>query len=404
MEEEKTRTSDPTEFFASEIVEKIFSYLEAFDLKMSMLVSQNWNRHISSSARCMDRFVVMLQCIGDEVKPIPSNRNYQKISFGGGRISEKRFNSIYAVMNSKRWKYVNLSSLTFESTSSLMKLIETFESTVETLKISSVTVADEDVEATRFEFKQLKRLIYSMDNREKKFATPLDMFENCSSLRLFYFESPIVEYVEMLVRILQKQKNLKILSVNFRSNIQSFSGFYAFPFQLEDLVMIFHSEKSTQLALSLMQNQAKLKHLALDPIIRTNYNVLNAVLGLKSLEELSFQRNYFLDFESPPLTLSKSVHTFRINGDIDNERAKKILNAMPNVKRIKLFNVDEELAHFFAKSMRNLEILTACEIDVVSVQRILPGVRICKIEFGSAYRLIERDPEIMKPCFDMTPV
>lgn len=395
MEVKKKEKLDPTEIFPNEIVEKIFFHLKAYELRMCTFVSQNWNYYIGCSARCMDKFILRLRYNKDCVEPISRDRRYQNITLGSDITSEKLFNSLYAVMKSKRWKLVKLIYMRFESTSSLMKMVKTFEGTVEKLEISRVTIVNQDVEATSFEFKQLKHLKYSEFG-----ANPIEtwnMLQNCLSLHSFYFDSRAsssdksveIQHGKILVSFLQKQKNLKLLNVEFFSKVENFDPFYSFPFQLEDLAITINS-KASNFALSLMHNNAIIKRLALCVVVPSNGSVLRAALGLKSLVEFSIYTDCCI-IPDHPYTLSESIQTFRINSPGENDRVRRILASVPKVKHIKLFNVDDELAHFIAENIKNLESLTSCEVDIESVQRILPRVKIFKINWSLARRFVGRE-------------
>lgn len=388
MEVNERKTLDPTELFPMEIVEKIFFNLRARDLIYCTFVSPNWNRLVGCSAKCMDKFVLRLEYTENHVKPISSDRRYQQINLSGD-VSEKNFNSIYKVMSSKTWKLVVMDWITFESTSSLVKMIETFEGTVEKFEIHQVKVVNRDIEVQGFEFKRLRHLVYfSFDDVLK---APLDLFKNCSSLQSICFECSELQCVKMFVRILQRQKNLKRLFAFFNLPVQTVDAFYTFPFKLEELMLINIPNATTRkLALSLLHNQEKIKRLALEFMNCSLF--LNAALGLKSLVEISFQDQW--SYFQPPFTLNETIQILRINGEVKNDQVTRLLIALPNVKHAKLLNVDDELAHFIAENMKKLEILTSYEIDIESVQSILPAVKIHKIQKSAANRLINWDPEI----------
>lgn len=360
---------DPTEVFAVEINELIFSQLNGNDLKQCTLVNRNWNEQIGSSLRCMSKLMLLISQGKFHAKDFSSTkRRHQNVHIIKG-INDLGF--IIGMMNSinnRGWKSVKISDCTFPSSTSVKYLFKIFETAVEDLTLRNVRISYPLTLFKAFSFERLESLeIQSCDE-----AFTVELFVNCSSLSQFRYTSckrvRSVNQSEGIIELLKRQTGLRILHLRMRE--VRFLELDLFPFRLEEVSLCNYLGNPTyEFAINyfevvLINQQTILSKLVLECSIYFNVTQLKFILYVRSLKELQLTWLPAIPHEQL-LPLNKSLEKFTLQrysnlmqwdaAPTDDETIKAFLKCTPNLKAITLEAVDKKMARFLAHNLRNLE-------------------------------------------------
>lgn len=394
MEIMKKLTMDPMQIFPEEVIEEIFSHLSGRELiKKCTLVSPVWNRLIGSSFHCMNK--VKVQGTTDTLdvaflSSSPLNRRYQHITFYPRRKSGKQgtFSSceLYAFMHSKRWKTVDLWCSTFPSTSVFIKLVKTFEATVERLFLLFVDIDERDIEVPQLLFNRLTHLKVHNVQEEKSREWVCELFLNCKNLKTLVFPINCFDGPKSYFEMWKNNKELKALNVTINKAEGNFSDGDKFEWQLEEMVvksLCVPSSKTSESFLTFFSSQMKIKELDLTMVPFMATSLLKIAMSMKLLKKLKILvREYF----DPLIQLrtNKSIEILDLHFSVfninDNQMIIALLKRMPNLKNISLQKVNVELAHFILKNLKSVNQITVTSDtteNIIKIQKLLPKIQIC---------------------------
>lgn len=361
---------DPIEKFPVEVAEMIFGHLSGNELKKCTLVATGWNELIGSSTRTMRKLKLMtdrMEFTEDPNEFSGTTRNYRNIY-----ISD--CTEVVDYMSAQqRWSSVEIYNVIFATTSELFALLEIIASTVEYLVMTSITIAAHDEREMNLQFKKLKSLKISYNDK----SVGLELFEASPLLESLTIIECNSEWDSDVIGFLKQHKMLKSLKLSPEWFNRIFSAkIIDFPFNLEEIV-ICNSRSATRNRsaemnfASFLQMQAKsIKKLDFDGWFGFCFMLLPYRLTLKEI-----RLSQFPSFNLLALPKNKSIESMdiaMIDGK-DTTRIKILLAAVPNLTQIRMREVDDEIAEFIAANMKHLQ-----KINVVhhseSARKILPNV------------------------------
>lgn len=362
---------DPIKKFPVEVAEMIFGHLSGSELKTCTLVATGWNELIGSSARTMRKLKLMtdrMEFTEDPKEFLGTTRNYRSI-----HISDCT-EVIDYMSTQKRWSSVEIHNTVFDSTSDLFAFLEIIASTVEYLVMTSITIAAvHDKRKMNLQFKKLKSLKISYNDKR----VGLELFDASPLLKSLTIIECNSEWSLDVVGFLKQHEMLKSLKLSPEWFNRIFNTKVVdFPFNLEEIV-ICNSRSATRKRsaemnfASFLQMQAKsIKQLDFDGWFGFCFMTLPYRLTLKEIRLSQFPGCNLLAL--PKNESIESMDIAMIDGK-DTTRIKILLAAVPNLKHIRMRQVDDEVAEFIAANMKHL-----LKINVVhrseSARKILPNV------------------------------
>lgn len=402
---------DPAVKFPTEVFEEILHHLSVKELMNCTVVCSNWNEIIGSSLRIMSKVKLTTKSIyGNTNLDInlikDSTRKYQNIEIS---IDLEDFNVLFEFLKKRKmWKFIVFTCLAkLDKISNFLKLIETFEATIEYLEIDDIqfeqideTIKTIEEKMKKFKFKKLKCLLI-----EHRFIyIVVTIFISCFNLEKIKFNTWIYKMsnYETVVKILKQQKNLKELRIDNRFIHGLFTKDFKpdFPFQLEKFyVQKGYEHKSSHSAsfIQFLKLQPNIKDIMIGETSWVDPKVLNVILSLP-LEKINFS---YLPNEScegvvlKPNNSVEHVHfqicnekfhyvQFELNIAVDESQHasipnelwnifKTILKCFPNLKKLHLLIVNKDLALFLAENFKKLErVETVFLLDKCACMEILP--------------------------------
>jgi hypothetical protein len=367
---------DPVRVFADEVMEIIFSFLSAKEILNCTMVNSEWNDKIRTSRQTMSKFYLSLRCdwmtFSDEDKELLMyNSKYSNILISDGHDS---FPFIYDIMSaSYNWKSIKIYCTSFESTTNLVKLFKTFESTVENLVMHEVGVYNEDSEV-EFNMKKLKSLtIAYVDTKISS-----SILQNCSNLESLTLGSSEKSGLKNFTDALQRCKKLKNLYVGphwFSVLFETAKALY--DFRLEDLSVnnpYYQQAEDSELLSNffkfLEMQSNTLKKLNIDGCFGTD--ITKRVMKMVKLEEfVTSLQHWPLDDVFQNLT----VTTLDIAASAYYNRSiPQIIKSVPNLKRLRLRSIDQALAELIAKNLKHLKKISLVHTQDKFINEILPNI------------------------------
>lgn len=394
---------DPVEIFPAAIIDNIFLHLKGNEIKKCTLVSTAWNEFCGSSLRCMEKLIVniMFGITNAHIKSLNRNRKYQFVRISGEFESEfgnEWFeiirSEVYNFLNSNRfWKSVNLSYLEFPTTSSFNNLVAAYEDKVVTASFLYIKINYSDEPVTSFAFQNLKEL-----NVVKSDTICERLFINCSALHSLSLIQLSVEHennsntVKYYFDILKRQeKSLKALRLElFSVTKDSLPEQSTFPFELEKLYVDLPWDSvllNDVFLLQFLRSQRKIKILNLACYIHKNLEVIIAAFENNSINRLVLRslcgiRQVF-SYDDFLLPSNSSIEFLDFGCDPTFQAVSKMLiKAAPNVKALRVYRCDNDLAEFIAensKYLQKLEVKIIVELEKIELEKILPNVKIVNI-------------------------
>lgn len=373
---------DPTQIFPTEVAELIFKNLSGKELLKCSLVSPDWYNFIGSSFVCMKNWKLGMRTDWmsfdeDDKQMLVTGRRYHSVLISDGA---KVFDFVYDVMKSRnQWKSVEVFCMSFRTTLDFVNFVETFETTVEVLVLERVMIQKPDAFENKFDFKHLKLLKTSYCDE-----TVMKMFKQCKSievLKLFKSVESMDDH-ECIVKMIQSHKKLRKLQIGAELCNAIFSAnANDLQLQLDELSIINHGhsvdntlmEKSFLSFLTTQMESLKVLNLS----DWFGVDVMQMVFELKVLKELQIYHLPMLDWNTLSLNPSASIESLDIvTTDIRHQqRIKTILKSVPNLKHIRMREIDEEIAKFMSENLKHLQTIYLVHDDSDLVEKFLPNVR-----------------------------
>lgn len=367
---------DPVKFFAAEVTDMIFSFLDHSELNRCSYVSPDWNEAIKSSTTCMNNFYLALRGDLDEItendKEVLTSRKYSNIIVSDGN---KTFPFIYDVMNANsNWKHVKIYCTKFNTSMDLIRLFKTFESSVEHLEMQNVKIRNRENIHLKFDMKKLKFL--SITNTDESIAT--SVLHNCKNLVSLTLGYPRKE--KEMKNIFESFKGCKSLKNLYTSGhwfqVMFADGFESMKFHLKDLsVMNDLFFDQPDLSISLEQNFTNFLETQSESLVNLHLGgifglqTLVKVLTLPKLEELVAPYFVTPDWYLTEFPVSVSLKVLdAVSIDLRSfEFFEKLIKTVPNLKRLRSVHLDQDKAISIAENMVHLEHISL----VTSHQKIL---------------------------------
>lgn len=410
---------DPIEIFPSEVIELIFEHLTSNDILTATKVSSHWNDFIGAS-KLMTKIKVNISwnqklssCSFREVM-MDTARNYENLSFQYLSCMVKDVCD-FLIIPGRKWKVLNLKRINFACTLDAIKFFKAVESTVEELRLEEVYINSTYLDALNtMPFRKLKIL------KGKYVQTLLyyQAFASCTNLKELFIKSGDQSYGSMKAfkTMLMLNKDLKKLEIssNLLSQIFNEDVSMDIVFKLEHFALknsfcaVSHHVAVKDNFRRFLSNQMfTLKVVSLDKWM--GIDTLKLLLNMPNLKELTIKEFDFtetIDWENVSLQTNKSVEKMHYH-DIENniDIFKALVNALPNLKELKLFSLYQKLFEHLADSLKQLEVLKLRTIEVtdlgskdlfpklisVDVEVIQQGMEetLQKIPDGQRNRLVE---------------
>lgn len=370
---------DPIEL-PVEVSEMIFLHLKGTELLEASFVSRDWYNFIGSSSVCMKKLTLALR--GDwrdfteDKKLLMNGREYQNalISYGSEVL-----NFIYDVVKSrKKMKTLRICNTRFPTTSDFFELLENFEQ-IEHIDLTAVKIEIHEELPIDNKFKQLKSLkIFLCEDK-----VGASILKNCSEVETLIWEVSVgsCESSNSIVDSLKCQLNLKKLSVCPKVfNCIPAVKIKELPFKLQDISVIQFSYFGGNYSiedqlLQLLQIQSNnIKRLCMGDWF--GLNVMKFALSMKNLKEVKLSYIPTLGWNEIDLPSSASISFMDIVTTCTrNEiKIKAILMAVPNVKKLRLRSIDENLASFISQNLKQLRKICLVHPPRNRVKRILPAI------------------------------
>lgn len=387
----KSASLNPTEHFPNEVVEMIFNHFRGKELLKNSTVNWFWNDHIGASKKCTKKMELRIgsdrysNFDDKERNALVISRMHQNI-----RVSQATdmYDYVFDIMSSlSEWNSVTIVDTEFASTSSFIKILETFEGTVETLKLYRVLIKEHEEIERILEFKELKSLTISGCS-EFIFT---DIFLQCPALKSLEIFNPenTIKNPSKIHEMLKCHEGITNFNIdgkwfNFIFGLDNYEDFPEFPFQLKEL-SIYGSglliKMFDDIFINFLESQPAIKTLYLGDCLGCEVQVIIAALKLKTLKTLSllFLPNSSRFRHIIDIPRSESIESLdMLTVDIDDkDEMRFILKSVPNVKNLRLRTMDEETARFMAENLKSLQKILSVHIkDEKIVREVLPNVKI----------------------------
>ena len=352
---------DPITSFLIEVIEMIFDFLAPAEILNCTLVSHGWNDTIRSSTKCMGNFVLGLR--GDWIDDEQDNT----FQTSGGKYSNviisegtEIFDFIYEVMSTNNnWKSVKIVGMKFKSMSDCLKLFKTFESSVETLTICSLTIQTFDEDSKDIFMKNLKNLEISYCSTE----ISVSVIKNPQLTSLTLGNTDEGRWTEV-ARYLTSFRNLKVFNISsewfdflFGYELQNLN------FELEVLSVINCSEGKNEVSKKIEQNFVKflekqvktLQKLSLLGIF--SFEVIAKAFQLEKLQILTASSLGNQNWSTLEYPKSLSIQKLDIASDYISSTVVflSIIKSIPNIKILRMRSIDVEIATVLSENLKYLE-------------------------------------------------
>jgi hypothetical protein len=377
---------DITARFPDEILDMIFIHLQASDLKKAMFVSPTWNEIIGNSTKSMSKFKFVVVEGSPKFKGLSqSQRKYSNIVINDGEAKIEKIQKIVEVRKSfASIKSVEIINTQFASSSQFIDFVRVFEASVIHLMFHGVMIKEVQEISSNFVFKHLKT--YAVKFCDGNIF--IDMITNSTTLTaLAVGQSKVApSNPQKFIKMLQNSRNLKQLNLN----VKIFSAIFTtdnseFPFNLFEFSVKNYGTKidlnaTGQNFVRFLQSQSNsMRKLHLCDFF--GKEVMKFAFQMKSLRELKMMHLPLLSWKHMMLKSAAAIETFDIiTTDIKNkDRIKALLRAVPKAKRLRLRSIDDEVATFIDKYLKDVEVIQLLNPEQRSLRssrEILPYVQV----------------------------
>lgn len=372
---------DPIELPVEDF-EMIFSHFKGTELLEASFVSRNWYSFIGSSSVCMRKLTLALRgdwmCFTEDDKKVLMNgREYQNVLISDGSEVLHFINDVVKLRGKKR-KTLKICDTRFPTTSDFFELLENFKS-IEHLELTAVKVESHEELPTDHKFKQLKSLKIFLCEDE----VGVSILKYCSEVETLIWEVSVgsCENSDSIVDSLKRQLNLTKLSVCPKVfNCIPAVKIKEFSFKLEEFSVIEFSffgrnHSIEDRLLQFLQIQSNnIKRLRLGDWF--GIKVMTIALEMKYLKELKLSHIPTLDWNEINLPSSASISFMDIVTTFTRNEVKinAILMAVPNVEKLRLRSIDENLANFISQNLKHLRKVCVVHSPRNCVKKILPAI------------------------------
>ncbi|CAO1358921.1 unnamed protein product [Diamesa serratosioi] len=239
FEDEEQCDGDPLVCLNYEVLERIFSYLQAPDLIVASTVSKPWYDYIAESRPCMNKITLSIDNgfnTATKDMLINSKRKYTNININYSYI-ESILNDIVEILSIRRFnfKVVKFNCIVFPQMSLFNYFMFLIEKKVEILHINFFCITEEDEPIQPFNFLKLKYLNIIPQNYRSQMATIDGAFIECR--KLTYFGTMQLFDSKLVYDLMKNNKNLKSLLIRSENVIDIFKHDVAhkFDFRLKEL-------------------------------------------------------------------------------------------------------------------------------------------------------------------------
>lgn len=388
---------DIVECLPSEINREIFSYLPTNELLSLSLVSKDWYSFIATE--CMKKIFLQftyrtlrspLDTPSQELKTmlIDSKRKYENVKFSMRSHSAQDVHDILKAR--KNWKKVHLSRIVFDATADCICFFSAFESTVQELKLDRVEVHSLNLEDNHqtsapvddlrcdMTFPKLK----SVETRYLQLWMYRNVLANCTKLASFDLSSAecsgssIEEEIDAIHKMLQRNKNLKKLSIvsndfqkYFDSDISQGIEFRLTSFTARHIYNLTETQ-ILNLKKFLLLQMISLTHIEVHSW--PGLEVTKMMFHMPNLRKLSFRgflkNGELVDWKNAELHRNLSITELCLTELYSN---KEILGcffaAAPNVKTLTLYTVNDETLNIINAAFPDLESLSTDLFEAANV-------------------------------------
>ena len=370
-----SRRRDPFDHLYEAMIEEVYSYLPTNDLLTCTLVSKRWGEFIGQSNKCMKR--IPLKFNGDRLISeddvdvlLSSGRNYSDVSICHFEVSPQ----MKPIIAHFQWTTAIILDVVFRSNFDLINFLGLFEPNVKTLNLSFVRSQTEiNSVKNNFIFPKLEKLLVRNSSR----FIIKRMFKNCVKLKTlvllvkWYVKEDDIELAEGIKNLMLRNPTLKTLHLALDTQI--FDEVFT-----EDLVtnIDFHVK-------SLKFELFKRTFSTRNSLAFENLEVfmLGQVASIESIDMeewmgMSFLRIIFNDMEKVRQVSIKDIHMYSWLEDLDFLEIKPnksitylnmytfvkyddifdyILRAVPEVKTLKLFTMNQKVLDVISATNRKIE-------------------------------------------------
>lgn len=364
-----------TKILPREIFEKIIDQFSGGEIKNFMLVDKSWYETIASSTYLMkEKFRLCIQgdwMDNDDLEEIvASKRSYHNILISNGN---EIHNPICKILSNPRhhWKQVEIYD---QSIDELVESIGAFESSVKKLTLNKIHVTK--MELLELNFKNLEELKISYCDTKFLKCSP-----KLKSLELGDMNMKR-EDDEDVLETLRKIKTLKVLKINKAWLLKIFmrNDLTDVNFQLEEFTV---SSLDFVSPIILMDN-------ILEFFKSQNFKKVNLTEWFSfDVHACLFRMSNLKEFSISNLITSYSEHKFPVTSqsievlDIkmltildDFKNIEAMLATTPNVRHLKLREIDENLAIVIKDKLKKIKIISLVHLHGVDeiLRKILPHV------------------------------
>lgn len=387
---------DPTQMFSTEVIEMIFGKLSGTELVKITLVSRSWNEFIGSSTVCMTKMTLSMRSdwtdFNEETLKVLklTTRTYQHLLVSEASDHLNFVSEIVAL--SSEWKSMQIYGTDFKA----FDVTKIITESVETVFLNYVYTDSRDVSTPCFNFSRLKSLTLSHCDLNichllLKHCSKVEILVLTGTLKNPKEESEVKKPFLPVFKQMKMLKKLEVCPGWFNIIFNAPDDEDDFPFQLEEFSTsrssswnddIYSQDYQDRLFNFLKSHRNSLRKIFLGEMFVTKiWNLLFEMKKLKDLEfrRLSrsngFERVYELNQEIPK---SFSIETLRIPMILIGPTLtmKTLFEALPNLKKIEMMNIDEMTAIFMSQKMKNLQTIElTINKKVKRVEAVLPNVQ-----------------------------
>jgi hypothetical protein len=378
---------DPVKYLSLEAIESVFAHLSPKDVLRSFQVSRDWKNIIESSSRCMNKLKLkisgkwMSKSEEKDRETLIAPRKFSKVVIYD---ASEVLPTIYNIMRSTlHWKSVELFCTRFESTSEFMRVVRTFESTVEHLELHHIKIKNND-EDIKLNLRKLKSFSISLCSTKLCTAVLKDR-QSIQSLNIGHF-SPS-EDLETIAESIKRLKNV----TKFVACPMWFAIFFEdykndLKFKLEELTIGSNLTFNDIASLKIFSDAQKHFYFFLNTQMHTLKTLkLSGVFCVDNVK-IGFKMSKLKTLVVPQLTmLSWNVVTFPASrslkhldiASIDSSKRyfiRKILNSSPQLESLRMQHVTKNKTIVLKALLQNLKQLTITKKYDDKVKKILPNV------------------------------
>lgn len=373
-------------FLPQHIFENILQFFNDRELRNLMCTSKTWYKSITTSSVLMKNSTLAIRndWMNDEgdmetIIECSYKRNFQKLLISDG---SELYKEIFEVLLSPQcyFKSIEINDMKFDSYEKFEELVKTFASSVQTLRLDRISVQDEKMSATKqlcFSVKNLKELKVSHCDSQILTAM-LRSASKLTSLEIGFGMSKL-----NVAETLNKCANLKTLKMNGECMNVCFSNANTNcdNFQLEELT-ISYIEKAIpheviENFLKFLNAQNNLKDIDLGGWF--GIYVLESIFKMCKLKKLTlFNIPHYEMLHK--LTSNKSIKILDVRtldtGD-NIENIESLLLAAPELKNLKMRQINENIAKFIAENLKKLSTITLVHpCDIEKFNELLPHIKL----------------------------